>query len=63
MKKIWLKNYPTGLKYNVDLSKYKSLVDFFDDGFNKYSNKTAYENMGKKISYLELDNFSTTSLM
>ena len=58
MKKIWLKNYPTGLKFNVDLSRYKSLVDFFEDGFDKYSNKIAYENMGKKISYLELDNLS-----
>ena len=58
MKRIWLDNYPKGVKFNVDLNEYKSLVDFFEDGFKKYSNNIAYENMGKKISYSEIDNLS-----
>ena len=58
MKKIWLDSYRKGVKFNVDLNEYKSLVDFFEDGFKKYSNKIAYENMGKKISYSEIDNLS-----
>ena len=55
MKKIWYKNYPSGVKPNTDLNKFKSLVEFFENGFKKFPHKVAYENMGKKITFSELD--------
>ncbi len=58
MEKIWTKNYPKGVKENVDLTKYKTFVDLFNDGFEKYDDLVAFENMGKSITYKELDEHS-----
>ena len=55
MEKIWYKNYPSGVKPKTDLNKFKSLVEFFENGFKKFPHKVAYENMGKKITFSELD--------
>ena len=55
MKKIWYKNYPSAIKPKTNLNKFKSLVEFFENGFTKFPNKVAYENMGKKITFSELD--------
>ena len=58
MEKIWTKNYPKGIKENVDLTKFKTFVDFFNEGFEKYNDLIAFENMGKSITYKELDEHS-----
>jgi len=55
MEKIWLKNYPNGVNESVNLDEYKSFADFLDRGFIKFSNSVAFENMGKSITYKELD--------
>ena len=55
MEKIWLKNYPKGVNESVNLDEYKSFADFLDKGFFKFSNSVAFENMGKSITYKELD--------
>ena len=55
MEKIWLKNYPKGVNKSVNLDEYKSFADFLDKGFLKFSNSVAFENMGKSITYKELD--------
>lgn len=53
--KIWLKNYPKGVNESADLNAYKSFADFLESGFKKFSDSIAFENMGKTISYHELD--------
>ena len=58
MKKIWTKKYPSGVVNDVDFNQYKSFVDLFNEGFEKYSNEIAFENMGKSITYKELDELS-----
>ena len=58
MEKIWIKNYPDGVENDVNLDNYESFVELFEDGFSKYSDKIAFENMGKSISYKELDDLS-----
>ena len=58
MEKIWTKNYPKDINENVDLSKYKTFVDLFNEGFEKYHDLVAFENMGKSITYKELDEHS-----
>ena len=55
MEKIWLKNYPSGVEPNANVKKFKSLVEFLENGFQKFPEKVAYENMGKKITFKELD--------
>ena len=58
MEKIWTKNYPKDIDENVDLSKYKTFVDLFNEGFEKYHDLVAFENMGKSITFKELDEHS-----
>ena len=58
MKKIWTKNYPNGVVEDVDMTQYSSFVDLFEESFKKYSDGIAFENMGKSITYKELDELS-----
>jgi len=51
----WVSNYPTGIPANINPDEYNSLVDMFESVFKKYSNKPAFTNMGKSITYTELD--------
>ncbi len=55
MEKIWIKNYPSGVNESVNLLEYQSFADLLDEGFSKFSNCIAFENMGKSITYKELD--------
>ncbi|WP_298597946.1 long-chain-fatty-acid--CoA ligase FadD [Zoogloea sp.] len=55
MNKIWLKSYPPGVPAEVDVGEFSSLADLFDKGVRKFADRTAYINMGKTISYRELE--------
>ena len=55
MNKIWLKSYPPGVPAEIDVGEFSSLADLFDKGVRKFAERTAYINMGKTISYRELD--------
>jgi len=55
----WLKNYPPGIPANIDHTKYETLVDFLKECFEKYNTNTAFECMGKKLTYAETDRLST----
>ena len=50
MKKPWLKFYPEGVPEMVDIPS-QSVPEIFDDGTEKYGNKTAMIFYGRKISY------------
>lgn len=54
----WLKNYPDSVPQEIDPHHYASLVDLFEECFQKYSDLPAFECMGKVISYRELDKLS-----
>lgn len=56
--KPWLKNYPEGVPHDVDISGYDSLLDMFDESFERYSNRRACEYLGKFLTYGELDQHS-----
>ncbi|MCE2789362.1 MAG: AMP-binding protein [Saprospiraceae bacterium] len=55
----WLKNYPAGIPANINPDSYATLVDFLNECFQKYAQKPAFECMGKRISYGEVDKMST----
>ncbi|MEI6894075.1 MAG: AMP-binding protein [Colwellia sp.] len=55
MEKIWLeKSYPPGVNFEIDADKYNSLAEFFVKYTSKYQDKTAFINMGVKLSYKTL---------
>lgn len=55
MEKIWLKNYPTGISAEIDLSQYNSLMDIYDESIRKFKDKKAFTNMGISLTFAELD--------
>jgi long-chain acyl-CoA synthetase len=58
MEPIWLKSYPPGVPANIDLNQFRSLADLFEQSAAQYSGRAAYINMGKSITYAELDRLS-----
>jgi long-chain acyl-CoA synthetase len=55
MEKVWLKSYPAGVPAEVDYSKYPSIGALFSDSVRKYRDRPAYHNMGRTLSFGELD--------
>lgn len=53
--KIWHKHYPKGVNREIDPEAFSSLVDFSEQRFKKFSSNIAFINMGKSITYAELD--------
>ncbi|NDG84884.1 MAG: long-chain-fatty-acid--CoA ligase [Proteobacteria bacterium] len=58
MEKIWLKSYQPGVDSVIDPNQYTSLVELLESIFQKFAMKPAFHNMGKTISYAELDRMS-----
>ncbi|MFQ3190092.1 MAG: long-chain acyl-CoA synthetase [Paraglaciecola sp.] len=58
MEKIWLKNYDPRVPADIDPDRYSSIVDIFEQSIEKYSANVSYINMGKSITFAELDELS-----
>ncbi len=54
----WLKSYPPGVPADIDATQYPSLVALMEEGFGKYSERTAYSFMGKNVSFGQTDQMS-----
>ncbi len=55
----WLKNYPKGVPANIDADAYRSLVEMFQETFEKYRKLPAFACMGKELTYGEVDKMSS----
>ena len=55
MDKIWLNKYPKNVPTEISLDPQHSLLDVVSESVKKFANKDAYMNMGKSITYSELD--------
>ncbi|MCP4459890.1 MAG: AMP-binding protein [Cytophagales bacterium] len=51
----WQANYPTDIPHEIDADTFPSLVDMLDSIFTEYAKRDAYENMGTKYTYAEID--------
>lgn len=54
----WHKNYPSWVPPASDVTAYDSVMSFVDECLKKYSDQPAYVNMGKSLSYKEIDTLS-----
>lgn len=54
----WLKYYSEGIPYEINPDAYPSLVELIEEGFSNYASHPAYSNMGKEITFGELDKLS-----
>lgn len=55
MEKIWLNSYPEGVEAEIDTNEYTSINDVLNRSVKKFAGCPAYENLGKTMSYADLD--------
>ena len=55
----WIEKYPKGIPAEIQIDEFNNLIEFFEDGFKSYKDRPAYENMGKVLTYGEIDEMST----
>lgn len=55
MERIWLKRYPEGIPAEIDPDEYQSVADVFEKSCRTYKDRPAFTNMGKTITFAELD--------
>jgi len=55
----WFKNYPAGIPHELGPLEFSSLPELFETACKKYGDRIAFENLGGKITYSEVDKLST----
>ncbi|MBT8103364.1 MAG: AMP-binding protein [Gammaproteobacteria bacterium] len=58
LEKVWLKSYPEGVPAEVPTAPFRSIRELFAHGFSEYPDNPAYTNMGRTLSYRDLDQLS-----
>jgi long-chain acyl-CoA synthetase len=54
----WFQHYPKGINLEISPEEYSSIVDLFEKSCAKFRNRPAFVNMGKTITFAELDRLS-----
>ena len=54
----WVAQYPKGVPADIEALPYESLNEMFDDAYKKYGQQEAFENMGKILTYHQVDELS-----
>jgi len=54
----WLAHYPKGVPHEIDLEQYSSIASLLETCFDRFRHRPAYSNMGRSLSYGELDRLS-----
>ena len=58
MQPIWLKHYPQGVPAAVDLRRFASLKELFEQSCRKFHDRPAFTSMGATLTYAETDRLS-----
>ena len=58
MDKIWLKSYPPGVPAEINVGEFRSLKAIAEQSFQKFADADAYVQMGRTMTYAELDHTS-----
>jgi long-chain acyl-CoA synthetase len=56
--RFWLKDYPAGVPADIDPDSVSSLKQMFEDACRDYGSRPAFTNMGRTLSYSEIDRAS-----
>ncbi|GGP19600.1 long-chain-fatty-acid--CoA ligase FadD [Silvimonas iriomotensis] len=59
MDRPWFSSYPAGIPREINMNEFSSIPDVITQTLVKYADRTAFINMGKSISYHELDELTT----
>lgn len=55
----WISKYPKGIPATIDQPTYHSLVEMLEECFEKYHSRVAFENMGKALTFSDIDRLSS----
>ena len=58
MEKVWLKSYPQGMPAECPKPPWRSIRDLVEHSFAAYPDNAAYSNMGKTLTYGDLNRLS-----
>ena len=58
LERPWLASYPAGIPDTVNVDEYASIVAVLQSSLEKYRDRTAFSNMGRSITYAEVDRYS-----
>ena len=53
MEKLWLSSYEKGVNAEIDITRYQSITDVFNQSAEKFADRPAFQNMGKTLTYAE----------
>jgi len=56
--KVWLNRYPADVPAEINPDRYGSLIDLFEHAVLRYATQTAFINMGKSLTFQQLDDRS-----
>lgn len=54
----WTKNYPKGIPLEISDNRAENLLEIFDNAFKTFGSREAFENMGRAITYHDVDRMS-----
>ena len=54
----WLSSYPQGVPAEIDVDEFPSIVSVLDNAIAKYHDRPAFSNMGKVLTYGDIDRLS-----
>jgi long-chain acyl-CoA synthetase len=55
MEKIWQKHYQDGVPFEINPNEYDSIPEILESSYKRFSNLPAFHNMGKTITFAELE--------
>lgn len=58
MDRIWLQSYPAGMPAEIDPDRFASIPEMLDWTVAQFGDKPAFHNLGRSLSYRELDRLS-----
>lgn len=54
----WHKKYPQGVPFEIDTHQFANIIEVFDQACQKFRDKPSFSNMGRTITFHELDHYS-----
>ncbi len=54
----WHAHYPKGVPAYIDVNQFRSVTHFIDECLAKFANQVAFTNLGKEMTYAEVDRHS-----
>ncbi len=55
---FWKDKYPQGIAREINAEVYPTILHLFKDACRKYANKPAFSNMGRTLTFAEVDKYS-----